>query len=120
MQLVSFITTETGDDLIVSFATPSSEDADDVDSLTLLRTPKFEVLLEDADRGVMVMPGDDDEDDLLAAVNFDKNAGVVTLTTQNGASYELDVRDVDPEELEDMCSVFRKMNFDRRIQLTGI
>ncbi len=50
MDTVAFIHTETGDDLIVSFAIPVADLADDVESLTLLRTPKFEGLLDDAER----------------------------------------------------------------------
>ena len=34
--------------------------------------------------------------------------------------YDLDLRKVDPIELEEMCSVFRKMNFDQKLQLSGI
>jgi hypothetical protein len=34
--------------------------------------------------------------------------------------YKLDVRKVDPSELSAMCRVFRKMNFDSSIQLTGV
>ena len=35
-------------------------------------------------------------------------------------TYKLDVRKVDPSELSAMCRVFRKMNFDSSIQLTGV
>ena len=43
METVAFITTETGDDLIVSFAVcPTDDDPTEVESLTLLRTPKYE------------------------------------------------------------------------------
>ena len=119
MEIVSFISTETGKDLIVSFAIPASEMPGDVDSLTLLRTPMYEGILDDAERGVKLMPEDDDEEDMLTEVNFDKDAAVVTLTTDNGGRYELDVRKVDPVELEHMCSLLRKMNFDERIKLSG-
>jgi len=36
------------------------------------------------------------------------------------ATYKLDVRKVDPGELSVMCRVFRKMNFDSSVQLTGV
>lgn len=50
---VNFITCETGDDLIVSFAIFGKE-IYEVLSLTLLRTPKYEFLLEPKERGVSV------------------------------------------------------------------
>jgi hypothetical protein len=120
METVAFIHTETGDDLIVSFAIPLADVADDVESLTLLRTPKVEGLLDDAERGVKVMPDDDHDDhELLKEFSFDKNSAIVRFTTRNHR-YELDVRKVEPEELKDMCAVLRKMNFDHRIELTGV
>jgi hypothetical protein len=41
-ELVAFITVETGDDLIVSFAVCEADDPTAIESLTILRTPKFE------------------------------------------------------------------------------
>ncbi|TCK32767.1 hypothetical protein B0G84_8645 [Paraburkholderia sp. BL8N3] len=52
METVVFISTENGDDLIVSFAVVDPTDATEIDSLTLLRTPKYEHLLGDWERGV--------------------------------------------------------------------
>ena len=50
---VSFMTNESGDDLIVSFAV--DQDApDEVLSVILMRTPKFEHLLDATERGVRV------------------------------------------------------------------
>ena len=48
-----FITNEDGTDLIVSFAIPVDEYYD-VKSLILLRTPKYEIFMDEADRGVKV------------------------------------------------------------------
>jgi len=50
---VSLITTEDGDDLIVSFAVQEHDDFD-VKSLTLIRTPQYEFALYDSERGVNV------------------------------------------------------------------
>ena len=44
-ETVVFITTEFGDDLVLSFAVVGLEDPSTVESLTLLRTPKFEFIL---------------------------------------------------------------------------
>ena len=63
-----FITNEDGDDLIVSFAIPI-DDAGNIKSLTLLRTPKYEFALEESDRGVKVsyedFPNDRNVNDFL-------------------------------------------------------
>ena len=45
--LVAFITAEMGDDLIVSFAICKPDDPTDIESLTILRTPKYEVFLDE-------------------------------------------------------------------------
>ena len=120
METVAFINCETGDDLLVSFAIPVADVLDDVESLILLRTPKFERFLDDAERGVKVLPeNDDDEHELLKEFRFDKDSPIVRFTTENH-SYELDVRKVDPDELKGMCAVLRKMNFDQRIKLSGV
>src|SRR3970040_1213533 len=52
-QTVSFITTEDSDDLIVSFALADDEPGEIV-TLMLLRTPKYESLLPEDERGVSV------------------------------------------------------------------
>ena len=58
----SFITTEDGDDLIVSFALEDDEPGEVV-SLTPLRTPKYESLLPEDERGVIVSHEVDFEDE---------------------------------------------------------
>ncbi|MCX5885853.1 MAG: hypothetical protein NT096_08095 [Proteobacteria bacterium] len=56
MKQASFIHTEDGDDLIVSFVIAGDDPIgpEDVKSLTLIRTPKYEFLLSDDERGVTV------------------------------------------------------------------
>ena len=54
MEIVAFITTELGDDLIVSFAIEEPGDAAEIRSLTLLRATKYECLLPPEERGVSV------------------------------------------------------------------
>ncbi|MGH8608147.1 MAG: hypothetical protein ACREX9_12220 [Gammaproteobacteria bacterium] len=120
METVSFITTETGNDLIVSFAVCAADDPMQVESLTLLRTPKYEGLLDDWERGVTVSYGlDTDEDDFLEEVHFDEDSAVVRLKTEL-RTYELDVRKVERRDLKAMSKVFRAMNFDGRVQLSGV
>lgn len=66
---VSFITTEDGDDLIMSFAIIPGANLFNVKSLTLLRTPKYEFIPDDAERGVNVSR---DKDDYLEAIQVGK------------------------------------------------
>ena len=61
-EAVSFITTEDSDDLIVSFALEDDEPGEVV-SLILLRTPKYESLLPEDERGVSVSHEVDFEDE---------------------------------------------------------
>ena len=118
METIGFISTETGTDLIVSFAIVDQNDPTDIESLTLMRTPKYEPLLDDYERGVKVCFGADDEE-LLEGVTYDEEAAVVHLKTIR-AGYDLDVRRVDRRELRAMCRVLRRMNFDGRVQLSGV
>jgi hypothetical protein len=118
MRTVAFVTTEIGKDLIVSFALVRDDYPEDIESLTLIRTPMYEALLDESERGVTVSLELDDRD-LLQAVHLDKDAATIKLRTES-LEYELDVRKVDPVELERMCSVLRKMNFDHRVEFSGL
>jgi hypothetical protein len=123
MDTVSFITSELGDDLVVSFAVQTPDDPLEIESLTLLRTPKYESLLDPHERGVSVSferhPDDGDERDLLQEVRYSERDATVELKTA-ARDYRLDVRKVDPEEIAEMREVFRKMNFDGRFRLIGM
>jgi hypothetical protein len=115
MEDVSFITSEDNDDLIVSFAIPVSDYAD-VKSLTLLRTPKYEFILDAAERGVSVSYDDfpDDEDDLLEEIEIEED--VVRIATGH-RRYTLNVQDVDDDEVKRAMKILKKMNFDQRFRL---
>ena len=70
MELVSFINIEDDPpDLILSFAIWQPE-LDDIRSLILLRTPEYEFILDETERGVKVSDEafSDDEDDLLRTI----------------------------------------------------
>ncbi len=116
MKNVSFITTEDSDDLIVSFAIPGADPLD-VKSLTLLRTPKYEFIPDDAERGVSVSYDDfpEDEVDLLEAIDIHQQE-VIIITLRH--RYALHVRDVDSEELEEAKKILKKMNLDDRFKLS--
>ena len=125
-ETVVFITTEFGDDLVLSFAVVGLEDPSTVESLTLLRTPKYEFILAEYERGVMVSFDRQDEDvdeldkdDLLEAVEYQEAAKRVRLKTSL-TEYDLDVRKVALPELVQMRRVLHKMNFDKKFKPIGI
>jgi hypothetical protein len=115
MKRVAFITTQTGDDLIVSFAV-EGDSPDDIKSLTLLRIPKYEFVFDDTERGVKVSYDEyrDEDPDLLKAFEFeDETATVVTQQRE----YFIDLSRVDRKELKRAFTVLEKMNFDKRFVL---
>ena len=115
MQDVSFITTENGDDLIVSFAIPDASFST-VKSLTLLRTPKYDFLLDDTERGVRVSYDDfpEDDDDLLEAMEIQDQR--VLIRTRH-REYDLNIRGVDPEAIAKTTAILKKRNVDDRFTL---
>jgi hypothetical protein len=118
MRTVSFIHTEIKDDLIVSFALWVGDDPTDVESLTLLRTPKYEVFLEERERGVKVSL-ELEEKGLLKEVVFDRDGAAVHLRTSE-CSFEVDLRSVARVEINDMLKVLKLMNFDGRLEISGL
>ncbi len=120
MDSVAFISTETGDDLIVAFAVQDPNDPTEIESLTLLRTPKYESLLADHERGVSAsFERFDEDDDYLEEVSFSAEERILYLKTR-ARSYELDLWKVDRKDLAAMRKVLRRMNFDRRLKLSGV
>jgi hypothetical protein len=119
---VSFISAESGDDLIISFTVYQPDDPADVETLIVLRAPKREQFLYEWERGASVSFDRDalgDERVILREVVYSSDEKSIVLHTDS-RTYNLDVRKVDPKELKEMCRVFRKMNFDSSIRLTGI
>jgi hypothetical protein len=109
-----------GADLILSFAVQNPNDPTEIQSLTLLRTPKFEFIFEDHERGVHAsFERYDDEDDYLEEVRFSEQERTVELKTREH-TYELDLRGVDRKEINAMRKLLRKMNYDRRVKLFGV
>ena len=122
VDLVSFISTETGKDLILSFAVVDPEEPTEIESLILLRTPIYEQFLPAHERGVSVSferHTDEDEHDLLEQVRWNEKAAILKLETQL-REYELDLRKVDKSSLRSMRKLLKKMNYDGRIQLVGV
>ena len=116
MELVSFISIEDDPpDLILSFAIWQPE-LEDIRSLILMRTPKYESVLDETERGVKVSDETwiDDEDDMLEKIEFGND--FVRIIT-NHHQFELDLRKVDKEEIEQAKTILKKMNFDNRFEI---
>ena len=116
MERVDFVAVESGDDLTVSFVIGRPMDPDEIRSLILSRTPKYEFALDDSERGVSVSDEDRDEDDsdLLEEIAFQGDE--VRIVSRN-ADYQLDCSRVDAEELEDAKKTLHAMNFDGRFKI---
>jgi hypothetical protein len=112
LDVVTFITVQEGDDLIVSFAI-AAEEPGEIVSLILLRTPKYESILPADERGVSVshesFPEDDDRDRLRRITVAGPVVTIETIRTQ----YSLDVSKVDRHELRAARRILKQMNFDQ-------
>jgi len=107
MKQVDFITIEDEPDQIVSFAiAPMAED-----SLTLIRSPQYELLLPEEERGASVSFGLEDEVGLLLAVSW--GSETVTVKAQL-ETFDLDISNVAPEEVSQAKAVVQKMLADGR------
>ena len=111
MEIVSFISIEDDPpDLILSFALWQS-DLDDIRSLILMRTPEYEPFLYESERGVKVSDEAwlNEEDEMLKRVEFSDD--FVRILTSN-YQFEMDLRKVDKEEIEEAKTILERMNFD--------
>ena len=121
MERVSFITVETGDDLILSFAVQRHDDPLESESLILMRTPMYEPILEEHERGVAVSfeRHEDDEDDYLQKIDYEEADAIVRIQTSS-RQYELDVRKIEVDDLKKMRKIMKKMNYDQKFQTSGV
>ena len=118
MELVRFISCEDdGTDQIVSFALADGEAG--IKSLNLLRTPKFEVIMDESERGVSVSLEDEtgDDFDILLIVRIEAKRVIIET---HASKYELDISQVDPVEISEMDALIRRMNFDNRFRVEKI
>ena len=109
MDCAEFITVQqTKKDLILSFAlAPSAER-----SLVLLRSPPYEILLPEEERGISIsmVPGDEDDDrNLLVSVLWE--ASRVELRSQL-RTYLVDISMVDKKEISAGQALLREMAKD--------
>ena len=119
MELVSFISIEDDPpDLILSFAIWQPE-LEDIRSLIFLRTPEYEFILDETERGVKVSDEAlmDEEDDMLKEIEFgDDFVRIITDHHQ----FELDLRKVDKEDIEQAKIFLKRMNFDNRFEIRAV
>jgi hypothetical protein len=119
---VSFITVEDDTDLIVSFAVMDPEDGSFLDSLNIIRTPKYEVFLEPHERCPMVsFPLEDAgaERRPLTLAAYSAEDGVISIRC-DGATFNLDLSRVEPEEFDAMAEILRKMCKNSDSTITGL
>ena len=116
MELVSFIRIEDEPpDLILSFAIWQPE-LEDIRSLIFLRTPEYEFILDETERGVKVSDEAlmDEEDDMLKEIEFSDD--FVRIITDHH-QFDLDLRKIDKEDIEQAKIFLKKMNFDNRFEI---
>jgi len=112
VEQVMFISVEdTGTDLILSFALGTS--SQDIRSLILMRTPKYEPLLDEWERGVSVSLEGEFEDDLMMLKAFKVQDRSVTIETHQRI-YQLNLSKVAFEEMKAMNVFIARMNFDHK------
>jgi hypothetical protein len=117
MKRASFISIDDEDvDLILSFAL--EDEALGFRSLILMRTPKFESLVIEEERGVRVsLEGQetDEEDSMLVRVTLSsKDIEIATMT----GIYKVDLSKVGKEELDSVYPFLQKMNFDNKFEIS--
>ena len=119
MEIVSFISIEDDPpDLILSFAIWQPE-LDDIRSLILLRTPEYEFVLDETERGVKV--SDEallaDEEDMLKEIEF--AVDFVRIITDHN-QFESGLRKVDKKDIEKAKIFLERMNFDNRFEIQAV
>lgn len=112
---VPFITIDDADDLVVSFGLGEHSST----SLTLLRTPKYESLIPEEERGVSVRTEASTfaEPEMLCSVRWSGSEVELETTVRR---YVLDVGSVNKAEMKEARAVLGKMNFDRSFVVTDV
>ena len=115
----SFIHTEEGKDLIVSFALAGETDPAVVESLTLMRTPMFESFALPEERGVNISLECDDDNDMVEHFEF-RDADHQVLIRSRQRQFTVDVSDVDKSEISEMGKIIREMCSDNAFTIRGL
>lgn len=120
LELVQFMTSEIGDDLVVSFFVAEPHGPGFGRSIILMRDKKWEHLVAEDERGVRVSDEnfpekEEAEDNYLERIRIGDTVAEIE-TTHRG--YKLDLRHVGKSELSAAKKTLEKMNFDERFKLT--
>lgn len=112
---VPFISIDDADDLVVSFGLGEHSST----SLTLLRTPKYESLIPEEERGVSVRTeaSSFSEPELLRSVRWSGSEVEIQTSLRR---YVLDVGSVNRAEMKEARVVLAKMNFDQCFAITDV
>lgn len=112
---VPFISIDDADDLVVSFGLGEHSSK----SLTLLRTPKYESLIPEEERGVSVRTeaSSFSEPELLRSVRWSGSEVEIQTSLRR---YVLDVGSVNRAEMKEARVVLAKMNFDQCFAITDV
>lgn len=112
---VPFISIDDADDLVVSFGLGEHSST----SLALLRTPKYESLIPEEERGVSVRTeaSSFSEPELLRSVRWSGSEVEIQTSLRR---YVLDVGSVDRAEMKEARVVLAKMNFDQCFAITDV
>jgi hypothetical protein len=119
-ELVLFVTSEIGDDFIVSFFVADPDDTDIGRSIILMRDKKWEHLVTESERGVKVSDVDfpetgEVEDNYLEGIRIDDTVAEIETTHRR---YRLNLRHVGKSEMTAAAKTLKKMNYDERFKLT--
>ncbi len=81
-----------------------------------MRTPEYEFILDETECGVKVSDEafSDDEDDMLKEIEFGDD--LVRIITDHH-QFDLDLRKVDKEDIEQAKAFLKRMNFDNRFEI---
>ncbi len=121
MENVSFISSENGDDYIVSFFVTGNDPIVDGRSIIILRDKKWESLVLDEDKGAKVseeqLTDSKNEDNFLTSIEFSSD-----LVTIESVDYEiqLSLKKVTADEISSAIHVLQQMNFDNRFTLSAV
>ncbi|MGB5444530.1 MAG: hypothetical protein WBM99_03400 [Psychromonas sp.] len=117
MKKVSFINIEDeGVDLILSFAVYDTEPLA-LESLILMRTPRYERLFDDDQRGVAVSFKNHEQSCRLKSVLL--GTDFVEITDEKN-KYIMDLERVDKEDIHALEEILKKMNFDNRFTIVRV
>ena len=117
MRLVSFAHLEDGDDIIVSFFILGDVEVPG-DGYTIMaqRCPKFDRLLPEWERRPRLSNEMEDDgtgdDEFLERVEYDRERKHLTMRGARSC-YEMSLRKLDDDEIEDVLTGFTKLNFDK-------